>query len=112
MTLHFSTLLQAASDWLHVYPRGFLDLLLYTKEKYHNPLIYITENGKFSYFFFFQLFSHNFMESGPFERNIYNYIVGIDEVNNATLSLEEALVDNQRIEYYYSHLWYLRKAIM
>jgi hypothetical protein len=43
--------------------------------------------------------------------NIYNYIVGIDEVNNATLSLEEALVDNQRIEYYYSHLWYLRKAI-
>ncbi|KAE8037052.1 hypothetical protein FH972_009677 [Carpinus fangiana] len=70
----------AASDWLHVYPRGFLDLLLYTKEKYHNPLIYITENG-------------------------------IDEVNNVTLSLEEALVDNQRIEYYYSHLWYLRKAI-
>ncbi|KAE8037053.1 hypothetical protein FH972_009678 [Carpinus fangiana] len=70
----------AASDWLRVYPRGFLDLLLYIKEKYHNPLLYITENG-------------------------------IDEVNNATLSLEAALVDNQRIEYYYSHLWYLRKAI-
>ncbi|XP_059429574.1 beta-glucosidase 12-like [Corylus avellana] len=70
----------AGSDWLHVYPRGFLDILLYTKKKYHNPLIYITENG-------------------------------IDEADNATLSLKEALVDNQRIEYYHSHLWYLRKAI-
>ncbi|XP_035546353.1 beta-glucosidase 12-like isoform X4 [Juglans regia] len=71
---------QAASEWLHLYPRGIRDLLLYTKQKYHNPLIYITENG-------------------------------IDEFNNATLSLEEALVDNQRIEYYFSHLWYLQKAI-
>ncbi|XP_040994447.1 beta-glucosidase 11-like isoform X3 [Juglans microcarpa x Juglans regia] len=72
--------LQAASEWLHLYPRGIRDLLLYIKQKYHNPLIYITENG-------------------------------IDEFNNATLSLEEALVDNQRIEYYCSHLWYLQKAI-
>ncbi|XP_040994451.1 beta-glucosidase 12-like isoform X7 [Juglans microcarpa x Juglans regia] len=71
---------QAASEWLHLYPRGIRDLLLYIKQKYHNPLIYITENG-------------------------------IDEFNNATLSLEEALVDNQRIEYYCSHLWYLQKAI-
>ncbi|XP_027912093.1 beta-glucosidase 13-like [Vigna unguiculata] len=37
--------LNVASDWLYVYPRGFRDLLLYTKEKYNNPLIYITENG-------------------------------------------------------------------
>ncbi|KAB1227611.1 Non-cyanogenic beta-glucosidase [Morella rubra] len=36
---------------------------------------------------------------------------GIDEFNNATLTLEEALIDNQRIEYYHSHLWYLRKAM-
>ncbi|BBG96242.1 beta glucosidase 13 [Prunus dulcis] len=35
----------AASDWLYVYPRGLRDLLLYTKRKYKNPLIYITENG-------------------------------------------------------------------
>ncbi|CAN6554605.1 unnamed protein product [Malus baccata var. baccata] len=34
-----------ASDWLHVYPRGIRDLLLYTKRRYDNPLIYITENG-------------------------------------------------------------------
>nr|XP_023885393.1 beta-glucosidase 12-like isoform X1 [Quercus suber]XP_023885394.1 beta-glucosidase 12-like isoform X2 [Quercus suber] len=35
----------AASNWLYVYPSGFRDLLLYVKKKYHNPLIYITENG-------------------------------------------------------------------
>ncbi|KAM7273829.1 hypothetical protein ACFE04_028493 [Oxalis oulophora] len=28
-----------------VYPRGIRDILLYTKRKYNNPLIYITENG-------------------------------------------------------------------
>ena len=37
--------LQAASDWLYVYPKGIHDLVLYTKEKYNDPLIYITENG-------------------------------------------------------------------
>ncbi|KAE8037064.1 hypothetical protein FH972_009689 [Carpinus fangiana] len=67
--------------WLYVYPKGLHDLLLYVKGKYHNPLIYITENG-------------------------------VDESNNATLSLEEALADKHRIEYYYGHLSYLRKAIM
>ncbi|KAF8396085.1 hypothetical protein HHK36_017697 [Tetracentron sinense] len=36
---------KAASDWLFVYPRGIRDLLLYTKRKYNNPVIYITENG-------------------------------------------------------------------
>ncbi|XP_050276671.1 beta-glucosidase 12-like isoform X2 [Quercus robur] len=71
---------QAASSWLHVYPRGIRDFLLYTKTKYHNPLIFITENG-------------------------------IDEFNNATLSLKEALVDNFRIDYYYNHLQYLHRAI-
>ncbi|WJX51701.1 Beta-glucosidase 12 [Trifolium repens] len=36
---------RAASPWLFVYPRGIQELLLYTKTKYNNPLIYITENG-------------------------------------------------------------------
>ena len=40
--------MQAASVWIYFYPRGLLDLLLYTKEKYNNPLIYITENGKYA----------------------------------------------------------------
>ncbi|KAI5322979.1 hypothetical protein L3X38_032051 [Prunus dulcis] len=36
---------KGASEWLNVYPQGIQDLLLYTKKKYHNPIIYITENG-------------------------------------------------------------------
>ncbi|CAL8170379.1 unnamed protein product [Prunus armeniaca] len=36
---------QAASDWLYVYPKGIYDLLNYTKNKYNDPIIYITENG-------------------------------------------------------------------
>ncbi|KAK6933704.1 Glycoside hydrolase family 1 [Dillenia turbinata] len=36
---------------------------------------------------------------------------GIDEVNNSTLTLEEALKDPMRIDYYYHHLRYLKKAI-
>ncbi|MED6189377.1 hypothetical protein PIB30_095481, partial [Stylosanthes scabra] len=36
---------QAGSDWLYIYPRGIQDLLLYTKDKYNNPIVYITENG-------------------------------------------------------------------
>jgi beta-glucosidase len=37
--------MQAGSTWLHVYPKGIRKLLLYTKRKYNDPVIYITENG-------------------------------------------------------------------
>ncbi|XP_057458207.1 beta-glucosidase 12-like isoform X2 [Lotus japonicus] len=36
---------KAASDWLYIYPPGIQYLLEYTKEKFNNPTIYITENG-------------------------------------------------------------------
>ncbi|CAM8979078.1 unnamed protein product [Rhodiola kirilowii] len=36
---------KGASDWLYVYPRGIRKLLAYTKKRYNNPIIYITENG-------------------------------------------------------------------
>ncbi|WCJ19001.1 beta glucosidase 16 [Euphorbia peplus] len=36
---------KTGSDWLYVYPRGIEELLVYTKTKYNNPIIYITENG-------------------------------------------------------------------
>ncbi|KAI9079405.1 hypothetical protein K1719_038704 [Acacia pycnantha] len=36
---------------------------------------------------------------------------GYDEYNDPTLSLEEALVDTYRIDYYYRHLYYLESAI-
>ncbi|CAJ2653260.1 unnamed protein product [Trifolium pratense] len=71
---------KAASDWFYSYPMGFKKLLVYIKEKYNNPLIYVMENG-------------------------------IDENNDPTLSLDEALNDIHRIKYYYDHLLYLQSAI-
>ncbi|KAL5214746.1 hypothetical protein ABZP36_003898 [Zizania latifolia] len=71
---------QAASPWLYIYPQGFRELVLYVKENYGNPTIYITENG-------------------------------VDEANNKTLPLQEALKDDTRIEYYHKHLLSLLSAI-
>lgn len=72
---------QAGSTWLHVYPKGIRKLLLYTKRKYNDPVIYITENG-------------------------------ISEVNNeGNLTLKQQLNDTMRIDYYRSHLSFLRLAI-
>ncbi|XP_048443357.1 beta-glucosidase 24 [Pyrus x bretschneideri] len=70
----------AASNWLYVYPQGLLELLSYTKRKYKNPVIYITENG-------------------------------VDEANDPKLSLEQALIDKERIKYYDAHLYYVQEAI-
>jgi len=36
---------ETGSDWLHVYPRGFYELLHYVKAKFQDPNIYVTENG-------------------------------------------------------------------
>ncbi|MGI4329165.1 family 1 glycosylhydrolase, partial [Klebsiella pneumoniae] len=71
---------ETALNWLYVYPKGIEDLMLYLKDNYGNPPIYITENG-------------------------------IAEANNDKLPVREALKDNDRIEYLYSHLFYLSKAI-
>lgn len=46
--------------------------------------------------------------------NIYNstyFSLGIDELNNSTLPLEEALDDSTRIDYYYQHLSFVQQAI-
>ncbi|PHT70826.1 Vicianin hydrolase [Capsicum annuum] len=34
-----------ALNWLFIYPRGIYDLMIYLKQKYKNPPIYVTENG-------------------------------------------------------------------
>ncbi|KAL6883351.1 hypothetical protein ACP4OV_010765 [Aristida adscensionis] len=36
---------QAGSPWFYIYPQGFHNLLLYVKEYYGNPTVYVTENG-------------------------------------------------------------------
>ncbi|XP_020223607.1 beta-glucosidase 12-like [Cajanus cajan] len=74
---------KTGSSWLFVYPKGFRELLLYTKEKYNNPLIYITENGmseiidptqpleeslqdtyRFDYFYHHLFYLHSAMRDG------------------------------------------------
>nr|QJC44606.1 raucaffricine-O-beta-D-glucosidase [Stevia rebaudiana] len=37
--------IQAGLDWLYSYPPGFYKLLMYIKNTYGDPIIYITENG-------------------------------------------------------------------
>lgn len=38
--------IQAASDWLYIYPQGIFKVLVYIKDVYNVPLIYIAENGE------------------------------------------------------------------
>ncbi|KOM44458.1 hypothetical protein LR48_Vigan05g206300, partial [Vigna angularis] len=82
--VRYSTLylyLQTASDWLYVCPKGIKKLLLYTKEQYNDPVIYITENGRGN------------------------------DVSQDKETLEESLIDIYRIDFYYRHLYYLLSAI-
>ncbi|XP_047335463.1 beta-glucosidase 12-like [Impatiens glandulifera] len=85
------TFYDTASVWLYVYPKGIRNILLYIKNKYNNPLIYITEN--------------------EFLRPKRAVFTGVDEFNNATIPLKEALQDEHRITFYNSHFFYLKQAI-
>ena len=62
--------MQAGSTWLHIYPKGIWDLLLYVKTKYKDPIIYITENGTSQHF-----------SSSPPPFNIYIYIYIYNFIN-------------------------------
>lgn len=71
-----------ASFWLYVYAPGLRDLLIYVKQRYNNPPIFITENG-----------------------------VNDFPVENSNPSLDEALNDTWRINYCSEHLRYILQAI-
>ncbi|RWR77818.1 beta-glucosidase 12 isoform X1 [Cinnamomum micranthum f. kanehirae] len=71
---------KAASPWLYIYPQGIQEFLVYFKEKYKSPIIYLTENG-------------------------------VNEYDNKASTLEEALRDDVRIDFYREHLAWLHKAI-
>ncbi|KAJ9174477.1 hypothetical protein P3X46_013115 [Hevea brasiliensis] len=71
---------QAYSSWFYIFPKGIRHLLNYTKDKYNDPVIYITENG-------------------------------VDNFNNETESIEEALNDQFRIDYYKEHMWHALRSL-
>ena len=105
--------MQAASSWLYIYPQGFRDLLLYVKKNYGNPTVYITENGNFCChiaFFTIRIMLRLF-SSWKTMLGTFPFILGVDEVNNKSLPLQEALKDSTRIEYYHKHLLALQSAI-
>ncbi|KAF7824500.1 vicianin hydrolase-like [Senna tora] len=42
---YYTTYYATALNWLYIYPKGLRLLLKYVKDKYQNPIIYVTENG-------------------------------------------------------------------
>ncbi|XP_024020702.1 beta-glucosidase 12-like [Morus notabilis] len=78
---------QSSTFWLVIYPKGIEDLVLYLKEKYNNPPLYITENG----------------------------VVDTPDVKRGFLDTfipNDWLVDDRvRIKYHHDHLWHLLNAI-
>ncbi|KAK2966977.1 hypothetical protein RJ640_009547 [Escallonia rubra] len=70
------------SSWIHVYPEGLLDYLLYVKNKYNDPKIYIAENGIDQY-----------------------------DDPESPQPLWEALSNYKRVSYYNKHLSILKTAI-
>ncbi|KAL0374689.1 UNVERIFIED_CONTAM: Oleuropein beta-glucosidase [Sesamum radiatum] len=71
---------QAASDWLFIVPYGIRNLILHTKNKYNDPIIYITENG-------------------------------VNEKNDRTVNIAQALKDDYRIKFHQDHLAYVKESI-
>ncbi|OMO71964.1 Glycoside hydrolase, family 1 [Corchorus olitorius] len=72
---------RANSIWLYIVPSGMRSLMQYIKEKYGNPLVFITENG-------------------------------MDDPNDSSIPIEEALKDEKRIKYYNDYLTNLLAAIV
>lgn len=126
-----------ASPWLYIYPQGLQDFLVYVKQNYESPIIYITENGKntlLAYLsFFLSVFSslywkkkklvwfldiHVEIFTWKWQLGFLTWSVlvifgfaGLNELNNKSLTLEEALCDDMRLDYHHEHLGWLHRAI-
>nr|AAF28800.1 strictosidine beta-glucosidase [Catharanthus roseus] len=75
--------------WQHVVPSGLYNLLVYTKEKYHVPVIYVSE-------------------CGVVEENRTNILLTEGKTN---ILLTEARHDKLRVDFLQSHLASVRDAI-
>ncbi|KAA8522508.1 hypothetical protein F0562_013131 [Nyssa sinensis] len=97
---------QGAPDWLYIYPEGIYKLLVYVKDTYRNPLVYLTENGNSQLNNLYLTINH----IDP-ALNARIDFVGVGEANDAKLILSKALIDVPRIDYIDKHLRFLQAAI-
>nr|GMC80190.1 beta-glucosidase 44-like [Ipomoea batatas] len=73
---------RANSEWLYMVPWGLYKAVTYVKERYGNPLMFLSENG---------------------------FTVGMDYMGNLTLA--ESLNDTKRINYYKSYMAELKRVV-
>ena len=83
--------MQAASEWLCEYPTGITELLLCIREKYNNPVIDITENGRIDA-------SLDSYETGQPCLNCVGF-EGVDEKTDEPLTPEKYLKDGFRVSF-------------
>lgn len=83
---------RADSEWLWVVPWGMRKLLSWIDQRYHYPIIYVTENGV----------------NVPGESKIYE---DATRSNEDTQALARALNDTFRVKYYEDYLAEVKKAI-
>ncbi|KAA8520283.1 hypothetical protein F0562_014539 [Nyssa sinensis] len=89
---------KSCSGWLYVYPRGIRELLLFTKNKYNNPEIYITENG-------FSTCNHGDINDKRRTAYHYHHLKFIKSVLPDVDGVEDAIEKNKNVKGYL--LWSL-----
>ncbi|WCJ19002.1 beta glucosidase 16 [Euphorbia peplus] len=80
---------KSGCDWLYVYPKGIEELLVYTKTKFNNPTIYITENGVSDL-------------HGNSISAVLNDILRVDYYNDHLLFVEKAIAKGVNVKGYFA----------
>lgn len=103
--------LQANSIWLYIVPQGIRSLMNYIKQKYGNPLLLITENGKPDWIWRYLSLIVMLQKENLKLNLVFHGWTGMDDANNPLISITNALKDEKRIKYHNDHLMNLLAAI-
>lgn len=104
--------LQEGVSAFRSYPAGLRDVINYTKHRYNNPPIYITETGTRQCFNpGLSIISSLKKHGSDHYAQQHEFWIGYADFDNGTTPLEEALHDSRRVEYHSQHLSYLIEAI-
>jgi len=111
MTIH--KCLQEAVSSFRSYPAGIHEVINYTKHRYNNPPVYITETGRYST----SVLIHPFYLNLIFFQNMNLMVcntwiwMGYASFDTGTTPQAQAVNDPERVKYHYQHLSQLREAI-